>query len=236
MCIFDASMVKKNGNVKKKTPPIPKVSGFVVAASVLFLTVCIVGFYFLYPSQKTLTYYTESDEIAFKSGDLILRRGKSFISQMVLLNDKKSEYSHIGIVVLQDSTPWVVHAVPGEAKKGEPEYIKMETVKSFLCVDKSADFAVFSPKEKYRNAAEKAAQHAREYYKQKILFDASFSLEDDSRLYCTELIWRAYQKAGINLAEQYTTVKSPLFNGDIIFPSDLFLNPIFIQIFPITTN
>lgn len=223
-------------NVKKVTSELPQISYFVALFSVLFLAISIGGFYYFYPRQKTITYYTESDNISFNNGDLILRRGKSFISQMVLLNDRDSEYSHIGIIVVKDSIPWVVHAVPGEAPEGEPEYVKMETVKSFLCVEKSADFAVFSPQEKYRDMAEKAAQYARHYYNEKVVFDASFSLKDHNRLYCTELIWRAYLKAGINLAEEYTSIKSPIFKGDVIFPSDLFMNPIFNQIFPVITN
>ncbi|MGM0567012.1 MAG: YiiX/YebB-like N1pC/P60 family cysteine hydrolase [Bacteroidota bacterium] len=190
------------------------------------------GLYFLFPRQKTLTYYTDSDQIEFHDGDLILRRGKSFVSQLVLLGDKESQYSHIGIVIIRDNTPYVIHAVPGEAENNEPEYVRMETIPEFLDVSKSADFAVYTLKNKYKGIGNKVAEKAYEYYKEQIQFDSSFNLEDHSRLYCTELVWCAYLSADIKLTGTYDELKIPFYKGDFIYPSNLLNHSIFKKLYP----
>ena len=188
--------------------------------------------YFLFPHQKTLTYYTDSNRIKFHDGDLILRRGKSFVSQLVLIGDKKSQYSHVGIVIIRDNTPCVIHAVPGEAENNEPEYVRMETIPEFLDVSKSADFAVYTLKNQYKDIGDKVAEKAFEYYKKRIQFDSSFNLEDHSRLYCTELVWCAFLAADINLIGAYDELQIPFFEGDFIYPSNLLNQSIFKKLYP----
>src|SRR6056297_2091515 len=119
---------------KKRLLPIVIIAVFLVG-SVLYLII---------PGQSTISYFKQSDQIDFHAGDLVFRRGKSFVSQLVLLRDNQSQYSHVGIVVIKDDEPYVIHAVPGEAEKDQPEYVKMETMQEFLDVKKSADFAVYS--------------------------------------------------------------------------------------------
>ncbi len=190
------------------------------------------GLYFFYPRQKTINYYTESDNIEFHDGDLILRRGKSFVSQLVLLGDKDSEYSHIGLICIKNDTPFVVHAVPGEAEAGMPEYVKMETVPDFLSIDKSADFAVYSLKSRHRVAGRVAAAKAKEYFSRHIMFDSKFDHTDNSELYCTELVWCAYRAAGIDLVETYDKINVAVYESDFIKPSSIFLNPVFKKTYP----
>ncbi|MFW6019523.1 MAG: YiiX/YebB-like N1pC/P60 family cysteine hydrolase [Bacteroidales bacterium] len=209
-----------------------KTRKFLYIALTAFFVITIVLVYFFFPRQKTITYYTDSDNITFHSGDIILRRGKSLVSQLVLLRDKASEYSHIGVIVIKDEQPYVIHAVPGEAEKHEPEYVKMETVKEFLDVKKSADFAVYTLKEDYRRYRQKVADKALTYVKNHVEFDSEFNLEDESKLYCTELIWRAYNYAGINLANSIDKINSPFYKGDFIYPSTLFSSPVFEKIYP----
>ena len=202
-----------------------------ILSTVILLMVGAV-LHFLFPSQKTITYYTDSDNIKFHSGDLIFRRGKSFVSQLVLLSDKQSQYSHVGVVIIRNNTPYVVHAVPGETENNEPEYVKLETIPEFLDVTKSADFAVYTLKNKYRNIGDMVAKKALDYFEQQIEFDASFNLEDHSRLYCTELVWCAYQSADINLIETYDKLKVPFYKGDFIYPGNLLNHPIFEKLYP----
>ena len=202
--------------------------------SLIVILVFLVGpvAYLLITNHTSKSYFRESDSIEFHSGDLVFRRGKSFVSQLVLLRDNKSQYSHVGIVVMKDDQPYVVHAVPGEAEKDQPEYVKMETMPEFLDKDKSADFAVYSLKGQYEQTGKRVAEKAIEYFEKHIQFDSSFDLKDESKLYCTELVWRAYQYAGLNLIETYDKVNMPFYKGDFIYPSNIFLNPVFERIYP----
>lgn len=213
-----------------KTLKKPKKPYLIALTVVLCIMILLV--YFFYPRQKTITYYSDSDKITFHSGDLVLRRGKSLVSQLVLLRDKKSEYSHIGVVIIKDEQPYVIHAVPGEAEKNEPEYVKMETMKEFLDVEKSADFAVYALKEDFRSYGQKVSDKAMTYVRNHIEFDSEFNIEDETKLYCTELIWRAYNYAGLNLTDSIDRINSPVYKGDFIYPSTLFSSPVFEKIYP----
>ncbi len=204
----------------------------VAVIGLLVLILTGTGLYFFYPRQKTINYYTDSDSIEFHDGDLILRRGKSFVSQLVLLGDKDSEYSHIGIVSLRNDTPYVIHAVPGEVEQGMPEYVKMETVPEFLAIDKSADFAVYSLRSTYQEAGETAADKAMEFFREHIIFDSKFDHTDNSKLYCTELVWCAYKAAGIELVKNYDRINVAVYDSDFIKPSSIFLNPVFKKTYP----
>ncbi|MFO8087301.1 MAG: YiiX/YebB-like N1pC/P60 family cysteine hydrolase [Bacteroidales bacterium] len=202
--------------------------------SKLIILVLLIGFivYFSGPKHPSLTFFNESDSIDFNNGDIILRRGKSLISQIVLLKDKDSEYSHVGIVVIQNDQPYVVHAVPGEAEKDMPEYVKMETMQEFLDSEKTVDFAVYTMASPDNTIRQKVAEKALTYFNQHIEFDSEFNLADDSRLYCTELVWQAYKAAGINLIKSYDKINIPFYKGDFIYPSDIFKNPNFKRLYP----
>ena len=58
---------------------------------------------------------------------------------------------------------------------------------------------------------------------EKVLFDNDYSLEDTTQLYCTELVWRAYQTQGIDVSGGVRQ-EAPVFlckDGEGIFPSHI---------------
>ena len=159
----------------------------------------------------------------FREGDLVLRCGCGMESKAVT-QASKSAYSHIGLLHKDEqSGHWmVVHAVPGEAKQEEPEWLKCEEIGEFFAFDRAirgAWMRVDCPD----SIAAKAADYALEKVRQKVEFDNDYAISDTSQLYCTELVWRAYLQQGIDLSNKQRHDVPTFFStdGECIYPSDI---------------
>jgi hypothetical protein len=162
-----------------------------------------------------------SKQIGLQNGDLIFRRGRSIESQIVLLSDGNSDYSHVGMIYLKDGKPLVVHSVPAE-NGDEYELIKLESVEDFLNEDKAVQFAVFRLEDSLMNSTKAASEYAYNCYLNKFRFDNQYDLNSDTRLYCTELIWKAYQQTGIDLVQnRLHDINFIVINKRMIMPSSI---------------
>jgi len=180
-------------------------------------------------SKEQVQY--EAAQREWREGDLVLRCGYGLESRAVTQRSS-STYSHIGILHFDSLTDeWqVVHAVPAE---DEPEYVKAEPVRIFFSPEracKGAWLRIRCSDEQARAATAYALRKAAE----QVLFDNDYSLEDSTRLYCTELVWRAYGTQGIDVSggarQDVPTFLSK--DGEGIFPnhiekseSTLFIKP-----------
>ncbi len=170
----------------------------------------------------------EIETSILKDGDLIFRRGISFVSNLVLETDPNSPYSHIGIISFYNSTPYVIHAVPDESENGI-DYIRKDSIEIFLLKDRASAYEVIRFHDSF--IAAKASNFAKISYEAGILFDDSFSLLDSTKYYCTELIWRAYKYAGVDLiANKFDTLSIPIGENPFILPGTLLRSPNTIQI------
>jgi len=169
----------------------------------------------------------------FSEGDIVFRRGIGAKSTAVLRVDKEGLYSHVGIIVKLDSVFMVVHITPGEREKGETEdRIKIEAPELFFCPFKAQSGAVIRLKDSLEYA-EMAAHEAYRLFQQVILFDHNYLLEDTTKMYCTELIWRSYLSGNKDITQGRRSVLEnfPLFSGTYIFPSDIYVNDEFSLIY-----
>ncbi|MBR6116014.1 MAG: hypothetical protein IKP93_00895 [Paludibacteraceae bacterium] len=170
----------------------------------------------------------------FRDGDLVLRCGHGLESQAVTYQSG-STYSHIGIL-LYDSLQGellVLHAVPGEAKRGEPEYLKREPLSEFFAPTR-ANVGAWMRINCPDSIARKAADYALQKVRDSVVFDNDYLLQDTTQLYCTELVWRAYLRQGIDISDGVRSDAPRTFcrEQECIFPSDiikskttLFINP-----------
>ena len=185
--------------------------------------ICKYIFQEFYFSIKPQSVYCNFNFQNLQNGDLIFRRGRSVESHVVLASDHKSNFSHVGIIYIENHVPFVIHAVPGENKGGK-DYIKKELVEDFLLPDKASEFAIYRtdfPQE----INDQAAINAHLYYLHKLIFDDKYDLSTDDKLYCTELIIKAFQHARQNTWNINTTTLNILFgNIEIIMPGNFIEN------------
>lgn len=164
-----------------------------------------------------------------KNGDLIFRKGRSLESFIVCLADEEKEFSHVGLIVLRKGIPFVIHAVPGESDRVE-DFIKMERVEAFLSTEKASAFAVYRP-EFETEIVKHATEIALQFYESKYTFDYEYNLNSESKLYCTELIFKAFREAGVQLTGIYqSTVDFGFVQKQIILPAAFLKNPSFTRI------
>ena len=188
--------------------------------------------------HKPETAVEVSGQEKFREGDLVFRCGRGAESRFVT-TVSKSIYSHIGILH-RDSlrNVWqVIHAVPGEAGKGEPDRVKCESIADFFHPDRAKRGAWARV-----NCPDSIATAATRYAWQKALqgveFDHDYSLADTDKLYCTELIYQSYRHQGIDVTSGMRHPSLPLFSKDsvTIFPGDIIRSGRLLFISPFNSN
>lgn len=130
-------------------------------------------------------------------------------------------FSHVGLVQVVKSRPYVIHASTGKPF-GINAQVKIDTLETFLTKEYTTAVALYRLRERYRSITKQAILVARGYALKKLPFDQEFDLETEDSLYCTELVWRAYLQGGIDLVEgEFTQLNLPLAQGNYLLPSDL---------------
>ena len=161
--------------------------------------------------------YMKWDDI--RSGDLLFRMGYG-ASSRVVVTVGGGQYSHIGIAMVVPEGIKVVHAVPGEGSDGIDK-VRCDDIEVFYSVDRASAGAaarVSCPD----SIALSAVAVAYEKNLSSVPFDHKYNLDDTTSLYCTELIWMAYRKNGIDLAdERRHELVIPGHTLSLIFPEDI---------------
>ena len=154
-------------------------------------------------------------------GDLVLRRGHGPRSAAVAgLDTAKKAYSHIGLLVKESGKWLVAHAAPPE-EKGGPDTLRLETIEQFFSPDVAAAGAIMAVDCRHGEAMA-AARYAKLKVKSHTRFDTAYDWADSSRLYCTELVARAYRSAGVDLTQgRHTRIDTKLIANDVVLPGDI---------------
>lgn len=156
------------------------------------------------------------------TGDIVFRRGNSFVSNVVLTADKSGEYSHIGILIQYGGEIMVAHAVPGEDKE---EFLKAEKVDTFFESKKALIGCVcrFSLSNTQRDILNTKAIHL---INSKILFDHQYNTSDSTKMYCTEFVWNVYRSLGLDISLGVrSNINLGFVKSDVIFPSQIYHHP-----------
>jgi hypothetical protein len=177
-------------------------------------------------SRKTDTPVASGlDPRSLQPGDVILRRGRDAVSAMVLTVDQGSRFSHVGIVARIGRLPAVIHALPeDEAHPGGQ--VLVQSVGEFSAPERASELAVYRFADRSGGLPEAAAVMAFRYFREGRRFDADFRLETANELYCSELVWRAFQESGIDLLDGHLShLALPLRKGEFVLPSSFTKSP-----------
>jgi len=124
-----------------------------------------------------------------ENGDIILRKGYGFISDMIVnrLNERVP-ISHCAIIEKTDSTSRVIHSV--SQTLADFDGVQSQSLQRFVKDSKENSIIVVRFKYPENQDASKITQRARHYLDKKVPFDMKFNIQDSTRFYCTELIWK----------------------------------------------
>lgn len=143
-------------------------------------------------SQRPYTLSPEEYQL-LKDGDIVMRRGHGFVSAVINeLFQTGYNLSHCAIVAEENGLKTVIHSVSSELSGKDG--VQQEPLEQFVNESVRGTFIAVRLKREGLDAA-LPLYYVRKYLQQHIPFDDKFDLNDSTRLYCTELIYRAYLQA-----------------------------------------
>ena len=186
----------------------------------LFLTCCLTVFLgAISACQNERTHSMLPTDVTLKAGDVVFRSGRGIASLVVVAADLGGSYSHVGIVVDSCGVPMIVHAVPDEPDfDGDTDRVKMDSPDKFFGSERTTKGEICRPQDSIRAA--RAAGAALQVYRRGVLFDHDYDDSDTTRMYCTELVVYALQRAGFDLSSlPRQRVSLPVVKSDCVMPS-----------------
>lgn len=155
-----------------------------------------------------------------RAGDLIFRQGTEAVSHLVRAVDQ-GVYSHVGLLVGGPGHWQVLHATPSE-RAGAPDAVVLDSLDFFLDPARARAYAV--------DQVQGASATLREQVVAWALAQRGrpFALREDDvhgSIYCTTLVWQAWQRLGLDWQVAFTRVELPLLGGSYLLPSALARSP-----------
>lgn len=168
---------------------------------------------------------TLPEHIELRNGDIIIAGGVSLQSRLVRSLTKDNTYSHVGIIRQTPRGLCVIHAAPqGDGDGGLGDRVAEIPLSLFLAKRGYVAIKVMrlaGETSAAQQIAEDACQRAMHYAQQAIPFDKSFDLDEQEEIYCSELVYLAYQDAGHNWPDTLIAEVSTLaIDGPVILPGN----------------
>ena len=162
-----------------------------------------------------------------QAGDLIFRQGTEAVSHMVRTVDQ-GLYSHVGLLVGQAGAWQVVHATPSE-RPGQPDAVVLDSLAFFLAPERAHAFAIYHLPQASAAQRQAAVQWALAQQ------GRPFALQETGAgIYCTTLVWQAWQRLGLDWQVRFTPVDIPWFRGRYLLPSALAASPQLLKLEAVT--
>ena len=127
-----------------------------------------------------------------KDGDIIFHTSQSKQSKMIE-EVTDSKLTHVGVIFFKDNKPYVIEAVSP---------VKITPIKSFISRGLNSDYKVMRPNFELTNKDKETM-----YSYAKSQLNKSYDLKfqwSDNKMYCSELVWKIYKNAGVELCETKT--------------------------------
>ena len=142
--------------------------------------------------EKEYSKQVDSCKQFLQNGTIVLRTGNDAISSMFAqLNNTDKTFSHCGIAFEENNIWYVFHSIGGEDNPDEK--LRKESFENFVGASHNFGFGIC----KYRMSAEqqtKLKTIVTDWYQKKMPFDMKFDLKSNDRLYCAEMVFKAFNK------------------------------------------
>ncbi len=136
-----------------------------------------------------LSSFNDLDFSAIQSGDIILKRGKGSLSNMIVKKlAEKVPLSHCGILIRDKDSLYVIHSVAKEltgidgVQRVDFDTFLKDCVKGCLYVVRYRGD---------RDKQEQVAEMARNYLSRQVPFDYEINYQDSAKVNCSELVYQA---------------------------------------------
>lgn len=187
---------------------------------------------------QTLEASGQEQPFALREGDIVFSSSVKGQGEAIIAATK-SPYTHCGIMVESQGRLMVLEAV---------QPVRLTSLETFIAHGVREKFIA---KRLARGVTPEGYQQAKNWASAQIgrNYDPWFSW-DDKRLYCSELVWKIYHKAGVELCplrrfrdydlqhpavrriieQRYGTISRVPLDGNIVAPSDLAASPLLVDV------
>ena len=132
-------------------------------------------------------------QAVLKEGDLVVRLNQDPTSQFIKnFNRRDKSYSHAGIVLFENGYPYIYHIINGE--ENPDERLRKDSLSRFCNPRKNMAYGIF----RYKIDAgeiKRLRDLIHEWYMKRIQFDHTFNLNTNDKMYCSEIITKALDRA-----------------------------------------
>lgn len=164
--------------------------------------------------KPSVSLLREDGTQIFQDADLVFRRGRDVMSDIVLANGNASQYSHIGLLMHVDGRAFVIHAMPDEGDSANG--VVLESLESFSNSSNAASLAVY--RVEGLNKEERKLITAFAMHQLGKGFDDEFRMSDDTKFYCTELVLKSFAAANRTLVDDKAYVGVTLLPERVVPP------------------
>ena len=155
----------------------------------------------------------------FCASDLAFRLGRSLQSGLIAsAGNGARSYSHIGIIIKQDSAMMVVHIEPDNTRPDER--IISESIEDFFAYEDAVAGCVMRYNDLNVAQRDAVGRHAVRLINSGVEFDHDYRLSDTTAMYCTELVEYIFSLEKIDLSQSRCHAL-PLVAEPVILPSGI---------------
>lgn len=154
-----------------------------------------------------------------QNGCIVLRTGNDVISSMFAqFNKQNKTYSHCGIAYLEDAKWYVYHSIGGEDNPNA--ILRRDSYETFVRASHNFGFGIckMDITKAEVDSIKKTVLH---FYAQHVPFDMQFDLATTDKLYCAELIFKAFH-LGLKQNNFFNTTKQGSF--EFVSTDNIFIN------------
>ena len=180
----------------------------VLLGIIIFTLLLIVIFvYIMMPRGKPVELINPNQILeVIEDGDIICRLGDRLWSQFFKdISEEDKRFSHIGIIRIIDDQVTVIHAEG--TTKPEKDFVKEEPLADFIKIARAIGIYRINDIDK-SNISDLAMEYIG------VPFDWQFDKSDESKLYCTELLYIILKRLNANI--DFNTVYVKELGKDII--------------------
>ncbi len=148
---------------------------------------------------QAMAEWAEFGRKHIQDGDILFRYGKSYkpyeiFTGRLIAGIEDNRFSHNGLAHWEGDTLYIYDAEP------EPQGVRKVPFDFWVLDDADESLVVKRPRPEFRDAIPQAIAYCEDAWQRQVPFDPDLT-GDENKLYCTEMIERAYRSAGIVLSE-----------------------------------
>jgi uncharacterized protein YycO len=158
---------------------------------ILAISILLILLLILLMSKNDPIKITEADNAQFENFDIILSKGNSFHSRLInLFNYSADNYSHVGVVIKEGNKAFVLHSTPDGTKSNGIRYDSLQT---FVSLSNVNEYLILRYPDISPASQDKVFAEFSKYKSKAYPFDYDFNNKDQSKIYCSELIWLIFK-------------------------------------------